>query len=213
MKARWPALGVAAAVGAHGNVATAQVRWDADLAEGAERRVLTSRPAGGADAGFGPAMEASTHLVLVPLVRVGVYVQCDSSPVSAQESRELFSGGVDLRIVSPWPRGDLRGYARVGVGEVGTFASAHGLTDTGASAGGRFVAGANGRFTEVPIAFGLLSRVATPLWVTAEVGARLGFAFAGPAYLPATGHDGGGSVTSGNDTFAVFADVGVMWGR
>ncbi len=147
------------------------------------------------------------------LVRVGLYVHYDSSPVSNQNTRDMFSGGLDLRVLSPWPRGDLRGYARVGIGEVGTYASAHGLTGDRAFAGFRFVDGAHGSFTEVPIAIGALYRVTPPIRITAEAGARFGFAFTGNAYARPPGDQAGAGVTSGSDALAVFVDLGVMWGR
>ena len=163
--------------------------------------------------GFGPAVEAAAHVVLVPLVRVGLYLQYDASPISGQDTRDVFSAGLDVRVLSPWPRGDLRGYARAGVGEVGTYASAHVSTGDRGFTGFRFVPGADGSFTEAPVAIGVLYRVAPPVWFAAEVGARVGFAFAGGAYSPTSSSHGGTCPTSGDDTLAVFADLGVMWGR
>ena len=130
-----------------------------------------------------------------------------------QDTRDVFSAGLDVRVLSPWPRGDLRGYARAGVGEVGTYASAHVSTGDRGFTGFRFVPGADGSFTEAPVAIGVLYRVAPPVWFAAEVGARVGFAFAGGAYSPTSSSHGGTCPTSGDDTLAVFADLGVMWGR
>ncbi len=184
-----------------GRDARAQVRWDAELEEGIERRALTSRPAGLGDAGFGPTFDLSGHLALVPLVRIGAYAHYDASPVSGQDTRDLFSGGLDVRLGFPWLRRSVRAYVRAGIGEVGTSAPGHGVASM---SGSTFVPSAGGNFTEVPLALGLVYRAEPHLWVTTELGARLGFAFGGSAY---------GAASSGDDAVAVALDLGVAWGR
>jgi len=200
-------LSLATALASGEHEALAQVRWDAEVQAGVERRVLTSRPPGVVDAGPGPLLAASTHVALIPLLRVGLYLAYDASPVAALDARELVSGGVDVRLLSPWPRGSRRVYVRVGLGQVGMFSSAHGLLDGRAAGGSALVPAARGTFTEVPLAVGVLCRVTAPIWITAEAGARVGFGFGGGAYSP------GGSVTNGDDSAAMFVDLGVMWGR
>jgi hypothetical protein len=170
------------------------VRWDAEIAEGADVRVLTSRPAGEAASGAGPSLDLSAHVALVPLVRIGVYAHHDAST----EGQSLSSAGLDVRVLFPWLSGGLRGYVHAGVGEALAVAPAHALV------GGAFVSAASGSLTEVPFAVGLTYRVDPGLWLSLEAGARLGFAFGGAAY---------GSGSAGDDALAVFLDAGVVWGR
>jgi hypothetical protein len=182
--------------------AQAQVRWDAELQEGAEKRILTSKPSGGSDSRFSPSLEASGHVALIPLVRVGLYARYEASSIARQDTRQMLSGGLDVRVLFPWPQGDTRLYARIGLGKMGTYAPSHPAPDRPDSV---MLAGAWGHFTEVPLAIGLVYRVSSPVWLTAEAGARVGFAFAGNAY--------GVAGESGDDTVALFLSAGLMWGR
>jgi len=182
------ALAITSAALTCGHDAHAQVRWDAELEDGLMRRVLDHKPAGANDATFGPTLDAAVHLALVPLIRVGAYGHYDACPVSGEVVRTFVSGGLDARVLVPWLRGDLRGYARVGLGEAGVLEEAR----------------AGGHFTEVPVAVGALYRVRRRVWVTAEIGARLGFGFGGAGYA---------AQTNGEDPVGVFLDLGVMWGR
>jgi hypothetical protein len=175
--------------------AAAQVRWDLGVEGGPERRVHTGKPAGGPDSGFGPAVEAQAHVALFPLLRLGPYVQYDTSPVSGLGVRGIFSAGLDARVLMPWPRGAIRAYVRAAVGEAAT------LEFDGRGAPG-------GHFTEVPLAIGAAARVAPWTWVTSEVGARPGFAFGGAAYHPPSARS-----PSGNDTLAVYLTLGLLVGR
>jgi hypothetical protein len=176
------------------------VRWDAELEQGVQRRVLASRAPGQEDAGFGPTFDVSGHLALVPLARVGLYLHYDGSPVSSADTRDLVSGGLDGRL--GFPLGvDLRGYLRIALGAASTFAAAHAAA--GANERG-FVSATQGYFGEVPLALGLIYRVSRGLALTGEVATRIGFGFSGPAY---------GAGGSGEDVLAVGFDLGVAWGR
>jgi hypothetical protein len=182
--------------------AAAQVRWDVGGGVGVAGRFLSSSPAGQGGPSAGPAFEAEGHIVVFPLVRVGAYLHFDESPVAGNDAnvtRDVFAGGLDVRLVSPWPEGDTRLYLRAGIGEAGIVAPSHlPLTaDSGSST--------SGRFTEVPLAIGVAYRPYPPFWLTAEAGARLGFAFGGTTYAA--------DASLGEDKVAVYGTVGVMWGR
>jgi hypothetical protein len=167
--------------------AMAQIRWDVGVEGGAMRRGLTSRPPGQPDPGFGPMVEAQGHVALLPLLRLGAYAHLDASPIAGERARDIFAGGVDLRLVFPWPRGDWRAYARGALGEAGSR---------------------EGFFTEVPLALGGAYRVVPSVWVTTELGTRLGFGFGGGDYRSSAA---GGRV--GYDTVAVYLTAGIMFGR
>jgi hypothetical protein len=182
--------------------AQAQVRWDVGVSGGAAARFLSSRPAGEGEASAGPSFEAEGHIVVFPLVRVGAYLHFDESPIAGNGfdvTRDVVAGGLDLRVGSPWPHGNARVYLRAGIGEAGVGVPSR------TAFGGERVPGSGGRFTEVPVALGVAYRPYSPFWLTAEAGARVGFAFGGAAY------GAGGSV--GEDAAAVYGCVGVMWGR
>jgi hypothetical protein len=168
---------------AWGRNASAQLRWDVEAQGGLQRHALTSKPPGTSDADVGPLVEASGHVALIPLLRVGLYGAYQSGRVPSQATTQLFSSGLDLRLLFPWPRGDYRVYARAAIGEGVMYAPAHPP-----------VAAASGSFTEVPVALGFAYRVHAPLWLTAETGARFGFA-------------------SRDDNVAGYLDFGLMWGR
>jgi hypothetical protein len=191
-------VGGAASLLLRPEAARADVRWDLGLEEGAQKRVLVSKPAGGEDAEVGTTLDVVAHVSLVPLVRLGLYGHYDVSPLSDGAGRDVFSGGIDARVLSPWPQGPLRLYARLGVGEAGTTVLSH------EAPGGSFVGAASGVFTEVPIALGLQYRVDRRLALNAELGTRLGLGFAGTAY---------GAPSSGDDIVSVFLAAGVSWGR
>jgi hypothetical protein len=213
VKRRAAGLALALALLARVDLAAAQVRWDAEIQEGAQQRIQTSTTPGGGPIGVGPMLEASGHVALAPLVRVGLYVQYESSPVSGQGARDLVSGGLDVRLFSPWPRGRVRTYARVGIGESGTFSSAYSMNAGAVGSRATFVGGASGAFTEVPVALGVMYRLTPPVWITAEAGLRAGFGFTGGAYDATAVEHATVRPAGGDDSMAVLFGVGVMWGR
>jgi hypothetical protein len=179
--------------------AAAQVRWDVGVGTGATERVLSSRPAMASEPSAGPTFEAEGHILVLPLVRVGGYLHFDESAIVSgafDVTRDVFAGGLDLRLVSPWPRRDVRVYLRAGLGEAGVRLPPHGAPNAFATT--------TGYFTEVPIALGIAWRPYSPFWLTAETGVRVGFAFGGAAY---------GRASVGDDVAALYGTVGVMWGR
>jgi len=194
---------LSAAAGALGMVllareAVAQVRWDVGASEGVVGRVLAERPPGQGEARPGMALELVGHAAVYPLLRVGAYGHFDVSAVAAPGAfvaRQMAAGGLDLRVLSLWPRGQFRAYLRVALGEACSFLPSHAA---GAPA-------TEGYFTEVPVGAGLAYRIHPPLWLTAESGARIGFAFGGAAY--------GAGVSVGRDVVAGYATIGLAWGR
>jgi hypothetical protein len=195
--ARWGSALICVSLLLYAEAARADVRWDLGLEEGAQRRVLASKPAGGEDPEVGTTLDVVAHVSLVPLVRLGLYAHYDVSPAADGAGRDVLSGGIDARVLSPWPQGPLRVYARIGIGEAGTTVLSH-------EAPRGFVGAASGVFTEVPLALGLQYRLDRRLALNAELGTRLGLGFAGTAYGPSS---------SGDDVVSVFLAGGVSWGR
>ena len=102
--------------------AEAQLHWDASAQAGVTKRVLGDRPSGGKDAGFGPALQLTGHIALLPLVRLGAYVGHDISPLGGDASaRDLTWAGARVKVMSPWPRGAMRLWLFFGFGYDGVY--------------------------------------------------------------------------------------------
>jgi len=172
--------------------AHAQVHWDASLQAGAGKRFLADRPSGAPDSTLGPSAQLATHLALLPLLRGGVYAGYELSPSSSGPARHLGSGGLHLRILSPWPRGAVHAWISTGFG---------------ASVAGAGAAG--GGFLEVPFAIGAAYRVWKPWELFVELGGKAGFAHGGSLYRD----DGGPAAPRkymGSDSFALGLSLGVL---
>lgn len=200
-----------------------EIHWDAALHGGIARRALSSTPPGKAsDATFGPAFELHGHLALLPLVRVGAYVSYDVSPIGGADlpARHFRGGGARVKVTSPWPRGDLRVWAFTGLGYQGVYAPSVHLRLASPTTGAvedTFVDGATGSLFEVPLGIGAAYRLAKPWSLACEIGARFGFAFDGDAYGSRVGvRQSGARIelgSPGNDSFALFATIGLQWDK
>ncbi|AKU96524.1 hypothetical protein AKJ09_03188 [Labilithrix luteola] len=200
--------------------AHAQIHWDASAQVGGMKRFLTSRPPGGDDASIGPAGQLTAHLALLPLVRFGVYVGHDISPMGGDDrgTRDITFGGLRAKVMSPWPRGRLRAWAFVGFGYAGTYARSSQtivtLPDGSATAG--LVQGAGGGFLEVPFGIGASYKIRKPWELCAELGLRVGFAHHGSVYeepgpqFSLGGSPDGNASPAGIDRFALGLTVGVL---
>jgi hypothetical protein len=132
------------------------------------RRVLSERPAGGKDAGFGPVVELTGHVALVPLVRLGGYLGYDISPVGGDApTRDVVWAGLRAKIMSPWPRGDARLWLALGLG----YAA---VRERGAHAAGGFV--------DLPFGIGASYKIRKPWALVGELGMRAAFGHTGSAY-------------------------------
>ena len=183
--------------------AGAQVHWDASAQLGVMKRVLTDRQNGDPVAGFGPAGQLTGHVALLPLVRVGGYIGHDISPFNdgALSARDITWGGLRAKIMSPWPRGDVRLWLFVGFGYAGVYQRSTSLGPN------TYMRGAGGSFFEVPFGLGASYKLRKPWELCAELGARTGFGHTGSVY----GH-GAPKVEDwpGTDSFAIGLTVGVL---
>lgn len=156
----------------------AQLHADVGFEAGASKRVLSSRPSGVENAGFGPTFELHGHLALLPLIRIGAYALAELSPQAPYSARRLYAGGVRLKLLPPFLRPPWRMTVVTGFGCAFNYAP---------SSGG--MPSAWGRYLEVPLLLGASYRVWNKWDITLETGARFGFAFGGDLYARGTGND------------------------
>jgi hypothetical protein len=183
--------------------AGAQVHWDASAQVGVMKRVLTHRQVGDPVAQIGPAGQLTGHVALLPLVRVGAYLGHDISPFDGQRSaRDITWAGLRAKIMSPWPRGDVRLWLFFGFGYAGVYQRSTSLEPAPG-----FVPGGGGSFFEVPFGLGASYKLRKPWELCAELGGRAGFGHTGSIY---EARDPRGDVRTGTDRFALGLTVGVL---
>jgi hypothetical protein len=195
--------------------AGAQLHWDASAQVGVMKRNLVDRPTGSRarDATFGPAGELAGHVALMPLVRLGAYFGHDISPFQGDVSaRDITWGGLRAKIMSPWPRGDVRAWLFVGFGYAGVY-------QRSTSSAERVVHGAGGGFFEVPFGLGASYKLRKPWELCAELGGRTGFGHTGSVYdapgprvTTAAGAAAAdtNALPAGVDRFAIGLTIGIL---
>lgn len=216
LSAALPASAVLAASLVFATPALADIHWDLGIGAGVNKRFLTNKA--GDDAGFGPAASLEGHLALFPLLRVGAYVTGELSPQGGIPMREMLAAGVRVKITPPWPRGNARIYATLGVGYVGVYAPSYQLslvTPGGTRVDGK-IDGSGGGYLEIPVTIGVLYKIRKPLFLFAELWTRFGMGFSGSYYgggsggrsILASGFEGQVVAPAGNDLFALGLAVG-----
>lgn len=177
--------------------ASAQLHWDLGAQVGVNKRFLGASGNDGTalshNAGLGPTAQLQGHFALLPLVRVGGYLGYEISPLEGDPAaRDMFGGGLRVKVMSPWPRGDVRLWLFVGFGyqavyarsydaRVNTTPSSTSVSVTGSSFDLK-VQGAGGHYWELPFGIGVSYKLRKPWQLFAELGARVGFAGSGTAY-------------------------------
>ena len=164
--------------------ARAQVNWDLGAEAGAMKRFTTSSQT--SQPGFGPVFELQGHVALIPMVRVGLYVAQDVSPMAGWPARQFYEGGLHAKWTPPLLSSPWRSYLFAGFGAAYVRQDAPQAGD--------------GTLLEVPAGLGLALKLRAPWELFAELGGRAGVAFLGSVY------DGG---ITGKDSFAVSLSVGV----
>jgi hypothetical protein len=190
---RWPqalALPLCGAALCASSPALAQVNTDLGLSAGAAKRFTSNVPAGVSEPGFGPAFDLRGHVAVLPMLRVGLYVSYDLSPVADEPSRSFVTGGLHVKITPPLLPTPWKAYLFTGFG--GGYA-------TSSLAAGSV----SGGLLEVPLGLGLADRL-SPSWeLFVELGGRMEVATFGQMYAPS--HAG----FVGTDSFALSLTVGV----
>jgi hypothetical protein len=205
--------------------AMAQLHWDASAQVGVMKRVLSDRPAGGDDAGFGPTAQLTGHVALLPLIHAGAYLGHDISPLpDPAAARNITFGGARIKGMLPWIRGTVRAWAFVGFGYAGVYSQSYDTSfaiPDGTGAVTRMpvhVHGAGGGFFDLPFGLGASYRFFKPWELCAELGARVGFGHTGSVYdepgpqvsIRGTDAPGQNATPAGLDRFALGLTVGIL---
>lgn len=198
--------------------AAAQLHVDVGAEVGIMKRFLGGRLSGNPDASFGPAAEIHAHVALLPMLRAGVYVEHDISPIHGVSSRQITAAGLRAKWLPPFVRAEqYYTWAYAGVGYAGVYMPSFHTQVPSASDPTRFVDGSigasTGSYIEVPLGIGFAYKLRKPWELTVALGTRLGFFHGGAAYDGPTGSAPGYPVLTadapGKDVFALSLSVGV----
>jgi len=149
----------------------AQVHYDVGVLGSFQQRFLIDAPKEALAEGGGLTLDG--HVAVFPLLRVGGWVTGEASKVlDGSDVRGIFSGGLRVKIVSPWPRGSWRMWLATGFGYDGLVTK-----------------DAGGGFFEVPAIFGGSYRIRKPIVFLMELQTRVGFGFWGSYYDGRAGTD------------------------
>jgi hypothetical protein len=199
--------------------ASAQVHADIDLEGGTSVRFLSGRPDPAArNPDPGPTLVLSGRVALFPLLRAGAYVSHDFSPISGADWREITSGGLSIRLLSPWPRRALRIWLGAGFGYAAAYAPSYStaMARTEQTPVTALISGTAGGFFEVPMSLGASARFSPRLELVGDVGARIGLGFTGAMYTQGPTASANGLPTraipaAGDDVVAICLLVGAAY--
>ncbi len=198
--------------------------WDASFDVGGATRF---RKGGDDTQGYGGLVGLKAHVALMPLLRVGAYVDHELSSTDEPTMRQYTSVGLRLKFTPPVGSEELRAWIFAGFGYAGVYSKGYTQTVvatdpvTGVQTSATGTAfGAGGGFAEIPVGVGGAWRFRRPWVLNAELAARLGFSFVGSLYSgdgrPGLGPDATGTGLGpagfgpvGNDTFALILTVGI----
>jgi hypothetical protein len=203
--------------------ASAQLHWDAGLDAGGSARLRTS---GTDKTGFGGLVGLKAHWALLPLVRVGAYVDQEVSSTGEPSARRYTSFGGRIKLTPPLGSDAYRAWIFLGFGYAAVYSSSFESVDQGVDPSGRPITtktsafGAGGGFFEIPVGIGGAVRLRKPWELTAELSGRFGLGTTGSLYAsegrPGLGPDATGTgygptsfAAVGNDSFALLLTVGI----
>lgn len=211
--------------------ARAQLRWDASLqAGGAGRFFSGSSQVSGLSGSVGPLVGLEGDIALLPLLRVGAYVDYEYADTGEPTPPSAVSFGARAKVMIPGYRSNVHWWLFTGFGGVVLDAPGYTQPVVAPNADTAVVAPAMGYFMEIPVGLGMGWRVRKPWEVVAELQGRFGFDMSGSyftddgsgagRYRPATGSSTnaqGVTTTSslpiplptGTDVFAVLLTVGI----
>ena len=212
--------------------AAAQTHADGNLQVGGVGRIFSgSSKTAGVKGSIGPLVGLEGDVALVPLLRLGAYVDYEYADTGEPTPPTALSFGGRLKVMLPGYRHNVHWWLFAGFG--GVVLEAPGYTQSGFGAPDANTAVAHpatGYFLEVPLGVGMGWRVRKPWEVVVQLQGRLGFDMMGSYFTddgsgnglsrPATGvrvNANGTTTTSplayslptGTDVLAVLLTVGI----
>ncbi len=160
-------FGVGATISA---AAHAKAHWDGSALIGASVP-LNPGPEG---LGLAPTMLVAGHVAVLPLLRAGLYGQLADFHTTNSTARKTLSGGLSLRIASPWRPTTLKLHLRTGFGVGGAWQS--GISGTAFEV--PLYAQVSGQLGKPP----MMNPTAKPVEWTVALGTPLRFGDAGALY-------------------------------
>jgi hypothetical protein len=201
--------------------ASAQVHWDMNVHAGVARRFFdTGLPEGGT---LGPMAGVAVDVAMIPLIRLGGYVDYEYAYTGEPASPHAISFGLRLKVEPPVNFGGVHFYGFAGFGGAQLVAPGYDQILPGTSPDGVqnpvvHYSATTGTVLEVPFGVGAGWRFARPWELLLELQGRLGVASLGD-YFSDTGRPGDaqgyanpGKVI-GTDTLGVFATIGIGFDR
>jgi hypothetical protein len=177
------------------SAAEAQVHWDVAAQAGATDRIATGAAPGREP---GPSGEIHAHIAVYPMFRVGPYAAFDLSPVAGLPDRQIYAGGLRVKVTPPWLAAPWRAWGFLGIG------LAYAYSPSSPSSRSESVT-----MPEVPIGAGLGHRLHGPWDLYAELGARWNLAGLGGSGSAPAATSSAPTAFVGNDLLAVSLCVGV----
>jgi len=180
------------------------LHWDAGVGVGVMQRTTTGGDRGAPTLLPGPVAEAHAHVALLPMLRAGPYVTHDVSPVDGRPAREMTEAGLRFKVTPPLVRPPWHVWAFAGLGYARTYTPSY--VPSGALPAER-IREAEGGILDMPFGVGAGVKLRGPWFLFGELGARIGWVFAGSMYRPAPCPCDAAYL--GEDSFAAALTVGV----
>src|ERR1700722_18736176 len=181
MRFRLPLAAFPAALLLPPRAASAQVNSDIGLSAGVMKRFTTSAAPGVSQPGFGPVVDLRGHLAVLPMLRAGLYVAYDHSPMPGAGDRNFLTGGIHVKITPPllpfpWKTYLFTGFG-AGYAEADFYPTtvtvydnlATGVSGPSGSVAAR-VPSLTGGLLEVPVGLGLARKLGTSWELFLELG-------------------------------------------
>ena len=178
------------------------MRWDAGASVGVMQHFMTGAAPGAATPLPGPVGEVRAHLALLPMLRLGPYLEHDVAFLSGAPAREVTEAGLRAKVSPPLLALPWRTWAFLGVGYARAYEPSHSL-----SGSSDFVPGQGGGSLDIRVGLGLGYRVQRTLELFLELGGQFGVFFTGSMY----DRDGCGCAEpfQGKDSFALSLSLGL----
>jgi hypothetical protein len=207
--------------------AAAQTHWDANLHGGVSTRFFSQvAQSAGVSNSVGPLVGVDADVALIPLVRLGAYVDLESAHTGEPKSPQALTFGARVKLAPPMNFNHWHFWGFLGFGYAFWNAPAYNQSCTIPSGSSLLTETCNiqattGSFFEIPLGVGAGWRFRRPWELIVELQGRFGLDMQGgyftndgsgngltrPATAPGTGLAIG--PTTGTDVFALLLTVGI----